>query len=471
MGVTPLSSPQMETALLVALIFLIASGLNRIPGKNFLGAAIRNDGGERIQTLEFSVPALKSKVLFYKAGELQSANPAISGRDIRLWYPPEEVSKKEFLKSLERAPIVVGTHEASTSEHNKKIDGWPIKVFYDAATKSAMIEGVVKGNAEADYVRSLKGSADFGASGFIDARKIEIKEGTTPEGDPYDAIAHDLFATHVALLPNVRDPENKIQTFNARAIIMNAGHIENGKTETTTEIVKGYTITYTTDLDAGTITWIAKTSDRQLGDINGPRIPYREMSKAQSDAREAVRDRNKIFGKNSNGGKMPDRDEKPEDSLENTVRNVISKMEAEKSGAARMDAMEKTLNAIAEKMNNGARNGEGEETEEEKKKKAAESTNTDEGDVLKNAKASEETIKAFADALGLNPASLKNSTVKDLAKFAGVETEGKSPIEVVQMVNAKAKELKGSTGETTEATAKNADVGASQFDALLQRGA
>jgi hypothetical protein len=319
-----LPSSQMETALLVVLIFLIASGLNRIENKSFFGATIRNDAGERIETLEFEVPALRSSVLFYKAGELQSANPAISGRDFRLWYPPEEVSKKAFLESLENAIVVVGTHEASTSEHNKQIDGWPKKVFYDDVKKAAMVKGVVKGSPEANYVRQLKSSKNFGASGFIDARQIEIKPGTTPEGEQYDGIARDLFATHLALLPNVRDPKNKIETFNAVALITNAGTLTNG-----------------------------------------------EDCPPQSNQQPE-----------SAGGKMADKDEKkPEDSIENTVRNVLQKMEAEKTGAARMDALEKDISSIKDALKNSGKNADG-DTPPKKDDPPADTTNADEGDVL-----------------------------------------------------------------------------------------
>lgn len=467
----------METALLVFLIFLIASGLNRLQGKEFFGATIRNDAGERIETLEFEVPALHAKVLFYKAGELQSSNPEISGKDFRLWYPPEEVSKKEFLKSLENANIVVGTHEASTGEFNNQIDGWPKKVFYDATRKAAMVKGVVKGSSKAEYVRKLKASKDFGASGFIDARKIELKSGMTPDGQEFDGVARDLFATHVALLPNVRDPENRIQTFNAAAIILNSGTlthgIENVK-ETNREMIRGFTITYTTDSETGITSWTAKASDPELGDIKGGG-GYKRFSDAVQDAQYAIKERMKIFGKwknaiqNNNspaGGKMAKEDEKPEGDIENAVRNVLSKMEAEKSGAARMDALEKDISSIKDSLKNSGKNADG-DTPPKKDDPPANTTNADDGDVLKNARASEETIKIFADALGLNPASLKNSTVKDLAKFAGVDVADKSPIEVVQLVNAKAKELKGS--DTTEgATATNAASEGSQFDALLK---
>ena len=56
---------------------------------------------------------------------------------------------------------------------------------------------------------------DFGASAFVDIYDMEIKSGVTPDGQEYNAIAKDLRATHVALAPHVRDPENKIKVTNA----------------------------------------------------------------------------------------------------------------------------------------------------------------------------------------------------------------------------------------------------------------
>ena len=181
-------------------------------------ARARNDAGERIESLRFSVPALRVGVLEYGAGQLQTGDKELDGKPVKLYYPPEAVSDEKFLKSLETAPVVVGGHDSTTSENNKKIDGWAHNVAYDEAQKAAVISGVVKGAKEVAYIKTNLGSSGFGASAFVDIYSLKIENGMTPDGQEYNAIAGDLRATHVALAPNVRDPENKIKVTNAVCI-------------------------------------------------------------------------------------------------------------------------------------------------------------------------------------------------------------------------------------------------------------
>ena len=189
-------------------------------------ARARNDAGERIESMRFSVPALRVGVLEYGPGQLQTGNAALDGRPIKLYYPPEAVSDEKFLKSLETAPVVVGGHDSTTNEQNKKIDGWAHNVFFDGAAKAAMIAGVVKGAKEVAYIKGNLGSAGFGASAFVDIYNLKVENGVTPDGQEYNAIANDLRATHVALAPHVRDPENKIKVINA-VCVNTDGVVEN----------------------------------------------------------------------------------------------------------------------------------------------------------------------------------------------------------------------------------------------------
>jgi hypothetical protein len=183
-------------------------------------AVVRNDAGERIESLRFTVPALRVGVLEYAPGQLTTGNKKLDGKTVKLYYPPESVSDEKFLKSLETAPVVVGSHETTTNENNKKIDGWAHTVSYDGSAGAAMIAGVVKGNKEVAYIKGNLKQKDFGASAFVDIYDMEIKSGVTPDGQEYNAIARDLRATHVALAPHVRDPENKIKVTNA--VVFNA---------------------------------------------------------------------------------------------------------------------------------------------------------------------------------------------------------------------------------------------------------
>lgn len=183
-------------------------------------ARVRNDKGERIESLRFTVPALRVGVLEYAPGQLTTGNKKLEGKTVKLYYPPESVSDEKFLKSLETAPVVVGSHETTTNENNKKIDGWAHTVSYDSAAGAAMIAGIVKGTKEVAYIKGNLKQKDFGASAFVDIYDMEIKNGVTPDGQEYNAIAKELRATHVALAPHVRDPENKIKVTNA--VVFNA---------------------------------------------------------------------------------------------------------------------------------------------------------------------------------------------------------------------------------------------------------
>ena len=196
----------------------------RIFTKKFWARA-KNDSGERIESLRFSVPALRVGVLEYAAGQLQTNNAELDGKPVRLYYPPEAVSDEKFLKSLETAPVVVGGHDSTTSEQNKKIDGWASNAAYDEAQKAAVITGVVKGAKEVAYIKTNLGNDGFGASAFVDIFNLKVESGVTPAGESYNAVAYELRATHVALAPNVRDPENKIKVSNA-VVINSRGEIK-----------------------------------------------------------------------------------------------------------------------------------------------------------------------------------------------------------------------------------------------------
>ncbi len=354
----------------------------------------RNDSGERIESMRFSVPALRVGVLEYGPGQLQTGNAALDGKPVKLYYPPEAVSDEKFLKSLETAPVVVGGHDSTTNEQNKKIDGWAHNVFFDAAAKAAMIAGVVKGAKEVAYIKGNLGSAGFGASAFVDIYNLKVENGVTPDGQEYDAVAGELRATHVALAPHVRDPENKIKVINAVCI----------NTDGVVEVV----------------------SSAKEKNSRGEILNIKEYS---MDPKE----------------------------LAALVKNAVDEAIAEKNSDDRMDAMEETLkahgdalNEINEKLTPKAEgeNGEafeGKETPEEEKKEAA---------TLENAKPSQEMVKAFSTAMNVDFGA-KTPTFDTLAALAGIKEN--DPAARIVAVNTKFAELqKSAPKENQTAAAQNA---------------
>ena len=409
-----------------------------------------NDSGERIESMRFSVPALRVGVLEYGAGQLQTGNAALEGKAVRLYYPPEAVSDEKFLKSLETAPVVVGGHDSTTNEQNKRIDGWAHSVFFDAAAKAAMIAGVVKGAKEVAYIKSNLGSSGFGASAFIDIYNLKVENGVTPDGQEYDAVAGELRATHVALAPHVRDPENKIRVTNA--VCINTGGemtVENANGEfVTSHVYHAYRYSIYKHPSFGFVA---------IDDEHKKPIAAGSTEKAVDDNAKRAIDLYLGEAKNSRGEILNIKEYSMDPKeLAALVKNAVDEAIAEKNSEDRMGAMEETLkahgdalNEINEKLTPKAEgeNGEafeGKETAEEEKKEAA---------TLENAKPSQEMVKAFSTALNVDFGA-KTPSFATLAALAGIKEP--DPALRIAAVNTKFAEMQKNAPKEKEAAAQNA---------------
>jgi len=167
-----------------------------------------------IETAEFTVPVIYAGVLHYKPGELGSTTDiGVSGGDV--YYSPESVSDPEYLETIMRSPVNIGTHELNTGEHNLEVHGWPTKVWYDEKMGAAMVKGYVIGKSNCEYVRENKANPNFGSSASIGFLGVKREEGIAPDGKSYNAKTTKLVNKHIALLPNIRDSKNVILALNA----------------------------------------------------------------------------------------------------------------------------------------------------------------------------------------------------------------------------------------------------------------
>jgi len=400
--------------------------------------------------MRFSVPALRVCVLEYGAGQLQTGNAALEGKAVRLYYPPEAVSDEKFLKSLETAPVVVGGHDSTTNEQNKRIDGWAHSVFFDAAAKAAMIAGVVKGAKEVAYIKSNLGSSGFGASAFVDIYNLKVENGVTPDGQEYDAVAGELRATHVALAPHVRDPENKIRVTNA--VCINTGGemtVENASGDfITSRVYHAYRYSIYKHPSFGFVA---------VDDEHKKPIAMGSTEKAVDDNAKRAIDLYLGEAKNSRGEILNIKEYSMDPKeLAALVKNAVDEAIAEKNSEDRMGAMEETLkahgdalNEINEKLSPKAEseNGEafeGKETPEEEKKEAA---------TLENAKPSQEMVKAFSTALNVDFGA-KTPSFATLAALAGIKEP--DPALRIAAVNTKFAEMQKNAPKEKEAAAQNA---------------
>jgi hypothetical protein len=472
-----------------------------------------NDSGERIESMRFSVPALRVGVLEYGAGQLQTGNAALEGKAVRLYYPPEAVSDEKFLKSLETAPVVVGGHDSTTNEQNKKIDGWAHSVHFDAGVNAAMIAGVVKGAKEVAYIKGNLGASGFGASAFVDIYNLRVENGVTPDGQEYDAVAGELRATHVALAPHVRDPENKIKVINAVCVNSEGEMMEaenaNGDF-ITSRVYRVYRYSIYKHPSFGFVAIddehkkpIAAGSTEKIVDDNAKRsidLYLGDKAKNSLEAENAAdlkkytvvdnhvktrtatvyaKDKNEAMdkgaselkttnisvyeAKNSRGEIINNKEYSMDPKeLAALVKNAVDEAIAEKNSEDRMGAMEETLkahgdalNEINEKLNpkaegenaDDAKPFEGKETPEEEKKEAA---------TLENAKPSQEMIKAFATAMNVDFGA-KTPSFMTLAALAGIsETD---PASRIAAVNAKFGEIVQNAPKENQTAAAHNTVG------------
>jgi hypothetical protein len=326
--------------------------------KRFFRATVeaRNDYGERIESLRFTVPALRVGVLEYAPGELTTKSKKLDGKTVKLYYPPESLEDKDFLKSLEVAPITVGGHDSTTNESNKKIDGWSHTVVYDAEKKAAMISGVVKGNKEIAYIKSNLQQKDFGASALIDFI-IDEKSGVTPDGQEYNAIARELKAGHVTLAQHVRDSQNKINVTNA-VVVNTDGNYNEENINSEVKMMQ--------ELTAEQITALVKNAVKE-----------------EYAARNAEDDMEKLKAKNA--------------ELEKELSEMKEKKDEKKPEAENAD----------------------EEKKDEEKKDEKKKDEEKEGDTVENAKPSQALVAAFATAMNVDFGT-KTPSFTDLARLSGI---------------------------------------------------
>jgi len=160
---------------------------------------------QNIETADFAAPVLFAGVYEYDASELGFDG----GGRIRVYYPPEELAKKDFVQSVFYSALSVGTHEKNTREENANPDGWIREVKYDPKLKGVFATGVIYGKQNVGYVATNEKADKFGTSAFFRATYTP-QQGTTPAGDAYDFIGSDLVCNHLAILANPRDDKNVV---------------------------------------------------------------------------------------------------------------------------------------------------------------------------------------------------------------------------------------------------------------------
>jgi hypothetical protein len=264
-------------------------------------------------------------------------------------------------------------------------------------------------------------------------------------------VAGELRATHVALAPHVRDPENKIKVTNAVCI--------NTEGEMTVEnassgAIKINVIDKKTNKKRGSMTpeqfkeyyRIPKSSTRFLPDL------LKEYGDKNDEVyfETALNSRGEILN-------IKEYSMDPKE-LAALVKNAVDEAIAAKNGEDRMDAMEETLKAHGDTLNEigeklAPKKEEEPKTEGENAEGEEEKKDEKEGATLENAKPSQEMVKAFSTALNVDFGA-KTPSFATLAALSGLsETD---PALRIAAVNTKFAEMQKNAPKEKEAAAQNA---------------
>lgn len=346
---------------------------------------------QKIKTAEFTVPVIYADVLYYRPGELGSGSD-IGREGAHVYYTPESISDPEYLETVKRSAISVGTHEKNTGEYNRDVDGWPVKVWYDEDKKCVMVTGVVHGEENVAYVEKHKNDKDFGSSAYIDFLGVKKESGVSTTGNKYTAKTTKLVNNHIALLPNIRDRKNVI-------IAMNS--LSEQDSETEQEPVKPV---------------------KQLKSKNASKINSGENEMTPEEIQKAV----SVAVKNAlNEAKNEDSGKKDMEEVKNSIKSINE----------RLDNLDSKNSAKNKKVKNAPYAGE--ETEEEE---------AEEKEIEKKKMETENALNAIpvpdqamiAEISGFYGMTYpKTPSFERLASDIGIDTKDKPLAEIISALNAK----------------------------------
>lgn len=349
--------------------------LNQNPAVVNAGAA----DFQKIRTAEFTVPVIRADVLVYQPGELGTGTE-IGRNGAKVYYSEESLKDPEFLETVRRSPISVGTHEKNTGEFNREIDGWIVDAWYDDNAKAVLARGYVAGEENVRYVEQNKSKPGFGTSAYIEFLDVKRAKGIAPTGAEYDAMTTKLVNNHLAILPNIRDKKNVILALNALSET-DAQGVENNS-----------------DNEKG----------KEVKNMDGK--PDKEAVK------EVLNELEKEKAENDWKGNM-----------ENSIKGLNEKLECIMSKMAKNEEPAKEEPKKEEAPNNTEEDGAN--AEEPKDEEAANA---------KNALASQELIRDAAEILGVT--YTQTPTVMQIASAFGVKKG--TFAETVMALNAKRAELR-----------------------------
>lgn len=354
---------------------------------------------QRIKTAEIEIPVIAEDVLEYGPGELGPNYPSAT----RLYYAAEAISDPEYLETVLRSPLQIETHDLNTGENNIDVAGMPNQVWYDSQEKRVKAKGVIVGKDRVEYVARSKERPGFGTSAFISFLEIDRVPGIAPNGKPYDARVRKAVNNHIAILDNVRDPNNVVLAMNARI------DTQPERWAPPSEMVDRFTAAVSEGDEAAFKAVVSDIYNTMGGSPGSKTMPIdKDEFKAAMNEYESDKDRE-------------------EETVNRIVNTVLEKLKPASDNSKNEDEPVKA-------------------SESDQAKNEDEPEKTDD-DTAVNALPSEDMVKDFSTHLGITFRT--TPTLSQLGKYVGVAEA--DPAKLISALNAKRQEFK-----TAQPAAQNA---------------
>lgn len=118
---------------------------------------------------------------------------------VRVWRPEDEVKAPESLRTFSHAPITLGHPEGVSASNWKDLAKGEVSTEAAWDGNKIKLPLIVK---DAEAVQAVESDTRELSAGYT--CRLELADGVTPDGEPYDAIQRDIRINHLAIVPKGR---------------------------------------------------------------------------------------------------------------------------------------------------------------------------------------------------------------------------------------------------------------------------
>ncbi len=130
--------------------------------------------------------------------------PEFRGKVIRVYRPEDEVFNKDALHSYAHRPVTIGHPKGGVNADNWRETA--VGVTGDEVLRDGNFVRVPMTVMDGEAVKAIEQGLLELSMGY--SASIELADGVSPEGEPYDAVQRSMRMNHLAIVPRARGGSN-----------------------------------------------------------------------------------------------------------------------------------------------------------------------------------------------------------------------------------------------------------------------